>query len=71
MTSDHEPEDGPEIQGPYRLLDGRFWAALAFLVLCVASALVVAFQGPKLWPRRTPSPHAPASKHLPLKPDPR
>jgi uroporphyrinogen-III synthase len=50
----------PEDERPFRVLDVRFWLALAFLVLCLIAAAVVGWFGPKIWPKAPPPP-APAA----------
>jgi hypothetical protein len=72
MTPEHDDDAADK---PWRLMDARYWAAMAFLVLCLVAAGVVAVWGPKIWPRHphpaTQPPVAAASNHLPLRPDPR
>jgi hypothetical protein len=72
------PEDGDldgPVDKPWRLMDARYWAAMAFLVLCLVAAAVVAIWGPSIWPRHAPpatqAPAAASPNHLPLRPDPR
>lgn len=61
MPTDDRPPEPPEEEGPFKVLDVRFWIALAFLVVCIIAAAVVAFFGPKIWPPK-PAPHpAPAA----------
>jgi peptidoglycan/LPS O-acetylase OafA/YrhL len=77
MPTDEPP---PEDQR-FRVLDARFWSAIAFLVLCLIAAVVVAVWGPKIWPKAPPH-RAPAAapgpatvsrrvSALPLGPEPR
>jgi len=53
-TDDRPPEQPPEEEGPFRLLDLRFWLALVFIVLCMIAAGVVGLYGPKIWPKAPP-----------------
>jgi hypothetical protein len=41
-------------------MDFRFWAALGFMLVCLVAAVVVAYAGPKIWPKAPPKP-APAA----------
>ena len=55
------PPESPEENGRFKVLDVRFWLALAFLVVCIVAAAVVAFFGPKIWPPKPPVHPAPAA----------
>jgi hypothetical protein len=68
MPTDEPPPEPPE--KPYgderfRVLDARFWSAIAFLVVCIIAAVVVAVWGPKIWPKGAPGPaSAPSSRSV-------
>jgi hypothetical protein len=64
------PPEPPEPEGPFRVLDVRFWLALAFLVLCLIAAAVVARYGPQIWPKAPPRPAPAASASVPPSPRP-
>ena len=64
-VDDRPPEEPPEEEGPFHLLDVRFWLALVFIVLCMVAAAVVALFGPKIWPKAPPHPAPAASSAAP------
>ena len=62
-TDPYSPEPPIEEQG-FRVMDLKFWAAIVFLVACLIAAGVVAFWGPKIWPKAPQHP-APAVMSAP------
>jgi hypothetical protein len=72
-TDELPPENAPEPPAEderFRVLDARFWSAIAFLVVCLVAAVVVAVWGPKIWPKGAPGPARPASSAQPHAPRP-
>jgi hypothetical protein len=56
MPTDQPPHQPDDPNGRFRLMNFGFWAALGFVLLCVAMAVFVALAVPKLWPKAPPKP---------------
>jgi hypothetical protein len=61
MPTDEPPRQPDDQNGRFRLMSFGFWAALGFVLICVAAAVFVALAVPKLWPKAPPKPAAVAA----------